>query len=412
VGNQLLIERLRRAAAVSMIFSFVLVSGCGRAGPDPSVTDTAPTNTVVVAPTPPSAGTPVPSNGLAGEAVIADNFDTAAAIQPTDYPTLGGGGIAGPSPDTVGAFRMSCTGGQLLKDDPLVYPGQPGASHLHQFWGNTGTDANTTYSSLRTTGQTTCGYSAAPVNRSAYWMPAMLDGAGHAVKPYWINTYYKQVPAGSAACVIQAVACVGLPNGLRYVFGYNMKTMTGGPTDTSSQDYYEMRYECWADDTGAPAVNGTWHTIADVVRAGCPIGAHLVIFTFAPDCWDGKNLDSADHRSHMAYMGNFQVNGVWVTKCPDTHPYHVPSWQTHVHFLVDANFTAGKWHLSSDEMMPGVAPGTTLHMDYFEGWSPTIKATWQKECIDRHATCAAGDLGNGTAIKEVEHDPKQVLMAI
>ena len=99
-------------------------------------------------------------------------------------------------------------------------------------------------------------------------------------------------------------------------------------------------------------------------------------------------------------------------KCPADHPYAIPSWQTHVQYLTDANFAAGKWHLSSDEMMPGVAPGTTLHMDYFEAWSPTVKATWQKECIDRHATCSGGDLGNGTRIKEIDHTPKHELVAL
>lgn len=35
-------------------------------------------------------------------------------------------------------------------------------------------------------------------------------------------------------------------------------------------------------------------------------------------CWDGKNLDSEDHTSHMAYP----VNGTFESgaPCPDTHP--------------------------------------------------------------------------------------------
>ena len=31
--------------------------------------------------------------------------------------------------------------GQLKADDPIVYPGQPGRSHLHQFFGNDAADA-------------------------------------------------------------------------------------------------------------------------------------------------------------------------------------------------------------------------------------------------------------------------------
>jgi hypothetical protein len=77
----------------------------------------------------------------------------------------------------VGAFRFICNPAHLAKDDPIGYPGQPGKSHLHQFFGNTAANANSTYESLRTTGQSTCN---SPLNRSAYWMPAMMNGKGQA----------------------------------------------------------------------------------------------------------------------------------------------------------------------------------------------------------------------------------------
>lgn len=32
-------------------------------------------------------------------------------------------------------------------------------------------------------------------------------------------------------------------------------------------------------------------------------------------CWDGKNLDSPDHKSHMAFP-----SGVTTGSCPTTHP--------------------------------------------------------------------------------------------
>ena len=62
-----------------------------------------------------------------------------------------------------------CKPGQILRDDPIVYPGQAGASHLHQFWGNLGANANSNYQSLRTTGQSTCDNRGTntPLNRSA-----------------------------------------------------------------------------------------------------------------------------------------------------------------------------------------------------------------------------------------------------
>ena len=39
-------------------------------------------------------------------------------------------------------------------------------------------------------------------------------------------------------------------------------------------------------------------------------------------CWDGKNLDSPDHTSHVSYpaSGTFESNG----PCPATHPVKLP----------------------------------------------------------------------------------------
>ena len=34
-----------------------------------------------------------------------------------------------------------------------------------------------------------------PLNRSGYWMPAMLNGAGYVVRPDYVMIYYKRRPA-------------------------------------------------------------------------------------------------------------------------------------------------------------------------------------------------------------------------
>lgn len=41
-----------------------------------------------------------------------------------------------------------------------------------------------------------------------------------------------------------------------------------------------------------------------------------------PTCWDGVNLDSPDHREHVAYpaSGTFESGG----PCPATHPVRLP----------------------------------------------------------------------------------------
>ena len=58
-------------------------------------------------------------------------------------------------------------------DDPIVFPGQPGRSHLHTFFGNTGANADSTAESIRGTGNSTCRGGIA--NRSSYWVPTLID---------------------------------------------------------------------------------------------------------------------------------------------------------------------------------------------------------------------------------------------
>jgi hypothetical protein len=66
-------------------------------------------------------------------------------------------------------------------------------------------------------------------------------------------------------------------------------------------------------------------------------------------------------------------------------------------------------------MMPGTTPGKTLHMDYWEAWSPTVKNMWQTFCINGHLSCSAGELGNGQQVKgmqQVGAFPKHMLVPL
>lgn len=71
-------------------------------------------------------------------AAIASSFDAAKVLVTVPIPPSG-------APDIVGAFRFICAAGQLRYDDPVVFPGQPDKSHLHQFYGNESADAYSTF---------------------------------------------------------------------------------------------------------------------------------------------------------------------------------------------------------------------------------------------------------------------------
>jgi Domain of unknown function (DUF1996) len=76
------------------------------------------------------------------------------------------------------AFVVTCALSHELYDDPLVHPGQAGASHHHAFFGNETTNADSTQQSLNA-GKTTCND---PLDRAAYWTPGP---AGDTLRAYY-----------------------------------------------------------------------------------------------------------------------------------------------------------------------------------------------------------------------------------
>lgn len=61
-----------------------------------------------------------------------------------------------------------------------------------------------------------------------------------------------------------------------------------------------------------------------------PFDSGLRLQVFFPSCWNGKDLDSPDHKSHMAYP-----DGVNSGKCPPTHPKRFISIFYEVLYRVD-----------------------------------------------------------------------------
>jgi hypothetical protein len=350
-----------------------------------------------VAPPPPPAG------GLSGETFIPSNFDITRTYSTSG--TIPGSG----APDVVGAFRFICGAGQLKYDDPILFPGQPGKSHLHQFYGNVTADAHSTYSSLRLKGGSTCNYVGNPnvnwlnanpdvfapdavaANRSAYWMPAMLDGKGNVVRPDVVSIYYKARPANDPLVSdptnpkYQGKG-VKLPNGIKFIFGWD-------PTGINKELTGSRYFNC----TGPTAKPGSYATLT-LALANCPAGQgnQVGAVISAPSCWDGKNLDSADHRSHVSYISY----GNWgYPKCPPTHPYVIPTFTMGAWYTVGAGDDGTLWHLASDHMAPGQPAGYTFHADFFMAWDDTVHDMWFQGCVNKLLNCSGGQLGNGSELR-------------
>jgi hypothetical protein len=275
-----------------------------------------------------------------------------------------------------------------------VYPGQAGKAHLHQFFGNLEANASSTYESLRKSGESTCQNE---LNRSAYWMPAMLDGKGNVVRPDYVSVYYKRRPASDPFCTTAAKGCVQLPRGLRYVFGWDQSR----PNDPQPENQQLISFKCiqeWTPTTGA------YRDMVEVMKA-CKPGQQLMAQITTPDCWDGTRLDSPDHRSHVAQMVRDGSTGQ--LSCPATHPYNIAQFTLGVVYSIEAGDDPALWQLASDHMLPAALrrPGASFHSDWFGAWEDSILKAWHAGCIDRMLNCSDGDLGDGRIMKRGRHYP-------
>jgi hypothetical protein len=269
----------------------------------------------------------------------------------------------------IGAFRTVCKFSHMAFDDPIVYPGRPGAAHLHAFFGNTGTNAHSTAQSIQNTGSSTC--LGGTINRTAYWVPAMVDtSTGKAIPPDIAVFYYKQGYSLSPS-QIQA-----LPSGLRMV--------AGDPT-ASTPGSSASRFKC----VGGPNRSNDQYGSA---IPNCDAGAQVVQEIFFPQCWDGTNLDAPDHKGHMSYPVRSSMTG---PACPARHPVAIPEIGFNIYYTVPSRGAARSWRLSSDVYDRNLPGGYSSHGDWFNGWKKDISDAWNAACVRARRDCHAHLLGDG-----------------
>ena len=262
----------------------------------------------------------------------------------------------------IGAFRIPCAFTKMAFNDPIVYPGQPGKSHLHTFFGNTDVNANSTSNSLATTGNSTCAGGIA--NRSSYWVPALIDTAtGKPIPPSDSLWYYKTGYLGVKPSDVKQV-----PVGLRMI--------AGSMNATTSQNM--IFWGCRSTLVGRGAT----------IPTTCQVGDYVSMAIVFPQCWDGVNLDSPNHQSHMAYATG--------RGCPATHPVPLPEIALNIHYLIKTADEVKNWRLSSDH--DSTKPGISIHADFFEGWNHDVMGTFVTNCLNASKDCHAYLLGNGTML--------------
>jgi hypothetical protein len=267
----------------------------------------------------------------------------------------------------IGSFRVPCGVSHFNFDDPMVHPGKPGASHLHMFFGNSDTNANSTADSLANSGASTC--AGGTLDRTAYWVPALIDSSGNVIMPESEIFYYKTGYLGIKPSDVQA-----MPKGLRMISGNSASTQGEG-----------HNWGC-----GDPYI-GHFASIQEVLKdPRCGPGHQLVLGIDFPQCWDGKNLDSSNHRSHMANPEN--------GACPSSHPVALPVITYNIRFTIPEGNTHA-WHLSSDMYdYAALGGGRSAHADWWDGWDQDIMKAWITNCDQASKDCHGYLLGDGRTL--------------
>lgn len=268
----------------------------------------------------------------------ADHDHSAMPVDPADVMGAPDRPIAGPQ-GAVGQFVVECPFSHALPDDPIVYPGDSGASHMHVFFGNTGADADSTLASL-VADDTTCEQA---LDTASYWAPALYHD-DVMLTPEKSVAYYR------AGLDVDPTLVEAFPAGLAMIAG-----------DAAATEPQPTSVVAWSCGSGA---------LRSESPPDCPDDRGLRLDVTFPDCWDGEHLDVAGHREHMRYSSQ--------GRCPSSHPVHV----LQLIFSVAYSF-------ADDPSGLKLASGGVLtgHADFINSWNQDKLEDEVTFCLHRDVVC-------------------------
>jgi Domain of unknown function (DUF1996) len=254
------------------------------------------------------------------------------------------------------SFVTLCRFSHRNTDDPIVLPRRPGFSHDHTFVGNVSTDAFSTLDSLHHA-KTTCDREQ---DRAAYWAPTLYDD-GKPVDPYGAVVYYRRLTAArvrpypDGLTVVAGDAHAGTPQSPRIVY------WDCGVVKTTL--YGTMARDSQPPVASPPAASST--------PPSCPPASKLQLHVNFPDCWNGKTIDSVDHKRHMAYS----VAG----RCPRSHPVSVAA----LSLVYQYPPVSGMLALSSGGLY-------SAHADFVNAWDEKTLKQLVNDCLNAGKPCGTG----------------------
>ncbi|KAG6915002.1 hypothetical protein DXG01_013955 [Tephrocybe rancida] len=232
--------------------------------------------------------------------------------------------------------------------DPIINPGKV-SGHVHSVLGGSNFRMNTNTAALR---QSECTSIPIPEDKSSYWFPAPQR---QLYELEWRSSHFRMI--------------------------------SGDPTlrtyDPNSHAQQAITFLCLD-------FNGVTTRHNELPSKSCPSGVRAQV-NF-PSCWDGKNTDSPDHKSHVTFLSGGPDSGT----CSDPKfPVVLPR------IFIEVYWNTGEFEsLRSAAMNPsqpfvyayGDPTGYGYHADFLNGWDKGVlqKAVDQCHCnIYGDPTCCA-----------------------
>ncbi|WP_435834110.1 DUF1996 domain-containing protein, partial [Streptomyces albogriseolus] len=227
------------------------------------------------------------NGGQAGNGPVAGDYVSIESVQPN---------VNTPEPSgnaSTGTFTSECgvnANGVFNSDNVIAAPGvSNGAHHFHDYIGNQATNAFVSDDEL-TRAETSCEDQR---DKSSYYWPVLrlqngteerdaqspgggIEGnAGEIVTPKDVTLTFVGNPKGKVTA---------MPRLLRIITG-DAKSFVNGPANANAS------WSCTGFED---------RQLKDKYPL-CPEGSDVVRSFAFQSCWDGRNIDSANHRTHMAF---------------------------------------------------------------------------------------------------------------
>ncbi|TVY25082.1 WSC domain-containing protein [Lachnellula hyalina] len=243
-------------------------------------------------------------------------------------------------------FRLPCKSPLVVeRADPVISPGKI-SGHVHSIMGGNGFGFEMDYASTQLS---TCSSCTVTQDMSNYWVPTLYykaeNGSFISVGQNGGATIYylqRSDPTDANYPHIEA-----FPEGFRMVAG---DPMLRSYSDTNEQN--AITFACLGTNT--PETNG-------FPNIKCPDGLRVQVFF--PSCWNGVDLDSANHKSHMAYPSGSDHGS-----CPGNFTRLVSIFYEVIWNTPDFD---GLWYGDSQPFLlsSGDQTGYGYHGDFVNGWN-------------------------------------------